>query len=50
MGDSETLFPFFINERPKSNVPCKKQNVDIGRKKGKIIWEKSPCFKDFFEI
>ena len=48
MGDSETLFPFFITERPKSNVPCKKQNVDIQRKKGKIIWEKSPCFKDLY--
>ena len=32
MGDGETLFPFFITERPKSNVPCKKQNVDIQRK------------------
>ena len=50
MGDSEMLFPFFSTERPKSNVPCKKQDVDIGRKKGKIIWEKSPCVKDFFEI
>ena len=50
MGDSKTLFPFFITERPKSNVPCKKQNVDIGRKKGKIIWEKSPCFKDFLKF
>ena len=35
MGDSETLFPFFSTERPKSNVPCKKQNVDIQRKKEK---------------
>ena len=35
MGDSKTLFPFFITERPKSNVPCKKQNVDIQRKKGR---------------
>ncbi len=35
MGDSETLFPFFITERPKSNVPCKKQNVDIQQKKEK---------------
>ena len=50
MGDSGTLFPFFNTERPKSNVPCKEQNVDMRRKKGKIIREKSPCFKDFFEI
>ena len=50
MGNSEMLFPLFNTERPKSNVPCKKQNVDIQRKKGKIIWEKSPYFKDFFEI
>lgn len=35
MGDSKTLFPFFITERPKSNVPCKKQNVDIQQKKEK---------------
>ena len=27
-----------------------KQNVDIRRKKGKIIWEKSPCFKDFLYV
>ncbi len=50
MGDSEMLFPFFNTERPKSNVPRKEQNVDIRRKKRKIIWEKSPYFKDFFEI
>ena len=50
MGDSKTLFPFFITERPKSNVPCKKQNVDIQRKKEKLYGRNPHVLRIFLKF
>lgn len=50
MGDGEKLFPFFDAHEGNCGVLRGNLNVDIWRKTGENTWQKSPCFKDFFEI